>query len=77
LRFYQNFLRVPILRGLVNRLAMPLNLLVAHQDRRVVVTQEPKASGLTLGEKLVQGDRPIVAYRTRRQELQQEAGRAG
>jgi len=49
-------------------LAMPFNLLVAHQDRRVVVTQQPKPSGLKMGEKLIQGDRPSVEYRRRRQE---------
>jgi phenylpropionate dioxygenase-like ring-hydroxylating dioxygenase large terminal subunit len=75
LRFYQRFVRLPILRDLVNRLAMPFNLRIAHQDRRVVVTQEPKASGLTIGEKLIQGDRPIIEYRRRRQELLQEAQR--
>lgn len=69
LRFYQKFLRVPILRELVNWAAMPFNRLVAHQDRRVVQTQVPKASGLAIGEKLVQGDRPIVEYRRRREEL--------
>ncbi len=71
LRFYQKFLRVPVLRDLVNWVAMPFNLLVAHQDRRVVQTQVPRASGLALGEKLVQGDRPIVEYRRRREEWKQ------
>jgi phenylpropionate dioxygenase-like ring-hydroxylating dioxygenase large terminal subunit len=75
LRFYQRFIRLPILRDVVNRLAMPFNLKIAHQDRRVVVTQEPKASGLTIGEKLIQGDRPIIEYRRRRQELIEEARR--
>jgi phenylpropionate dioxygenase-like ring-hydroxylating dioxygenase large terminal subunit len=74
LRFYQKFLRVPLLRDLVNRAAMPFNLLVAHQDRRVVQTQVPKASGLAIGEKLVQGDRPIVEYRRRREELKRQQG---
>ena len=69
LRFYQNFVRAPLLRELFNWLAMPFNLLVAHQDRRVVVTQRPKPSGLRIGEKLIQGDRPIVEYRRRRQGL--------
>ncbi|MGQ9456658.1 MAG: Rieske 2Fe-2S domain-containing protein [Anaerolineae bacterium] len=75
LRFYQKFLRVPLLRDLVNRVAMPFNLLVAHQDRRVVETQVPKASGLVMGEKLVQGDRPIVEYRRRREQLKGDPGR--
>jgi phenylpropionate dioxygenase-like ring-hydroxylating dioxygenase large terminal subunit len=50
LRFYQKFMRVPVLRRLVTRLAMPYNLIITHQDRRVVVTQQPKASALQIGE---------------------------
>jgi phenylpropionate dioxygenase-like ring-hydroxylating dioxygenase large terminal subunit len=69
LRFYQNFVPLPVIRDLVNRLFMPFNRFVAHQDRRVVVTQEPKASGLQIGEQLFQADRPIIEYRRRRQEL--------
>jgi len=69
LRFYQKFMRLPLLRELVNRLAMPFNLLIAHQDRRVVVTQRPEISRLQIGEQLIQADRPIIEYRRRRQEL--------
>lgn len=69
LRFYQRFLTVSLLGQLVARLAMPFNKIVAHQDRRVVVTQEPKASALRSGEKLIPGDNPIVQYRHRREEL--------
>jgi hypothetical protein len=36
-----------------------------HQDHRVVVTQEPKPSGLRIREEPIQGDRPIVEYRHR------------
>jgi phenylpropionate dioxygenase-like ring-hydroxylating dioxygenase large terminal subunit len=69
LRFYQRFLTWPIVSGLVNRLAMPLNMLILHQDRRVVVTQRPLRTWLRMGEKLIQGDGPIIAYRRRRDEL--------
>jgi len=69
LRFYQNFLRVPILRNVFTRLAMPFNLRIAHQDRRVVQTQRPKRSFLRMGEKLFQADGPILAYRRGREEL--------
>jgi len=69
LRFYQRFLRLPLLRDLVARLAMPFNLIIAHQDRRVVVTQRPKRAASRMGEQLIQGDGPIVAYRRRRAEL--------
>jgi phenylpropionate dioxygenase-like ring-hydroxylating dioxygenase large terminal subunit len=69
LRFYQRFMRAPILRDIVNTLAMPSNRYILHQDRRVVITQQPKSSALRSSENLIQGDRPIVEYRKRRQEL--------
>ena len=74
LRQYQSFMRVPVLRGIVNRLSMPLNTFIAHQDRRVVVTELPKRTTLKMGEKLIQGDWPIVAYRRRREELIEAVG---
>ena len=69
LRFYQNFLRVPLLDRLVNRLSMPFNIYIAHQDRHIVETQRPKRTELKLGEKLIQADGPIISYRKRREEL--------
>ena len=35
----------------------------------MVQTQRPMRSDLRMGEKLIQGDGPIIAYRRRRQEL--------
>jgi hypothetical protein len=55
----------------VNKLSMPMNLIIAHQDRRVVITQQPKASGLRIGEELIQADMPIVEYRKKREQLKQ------
>lgn len=69
LRFYQRFLPLPILGKLIAELAMPLNIYIAHQDRRVVVTHQPQSSSMDLGEKLIQADTPIIAYRKRRAEL--------
>lgn len=69
LRFYQSFMRTPGVRNLINRSAMLFNTIVAHQDRRVVVTQRPARTELRMGEKLIPGDAPIIAYRRRRQEL--------
>lgn len=74
LRFYQNFVRNPLLGKLISRLSMPLNLTIAHEDRVVVQTQQPKASGLKIGEVLIQGDLPIIEYRRKRAELQSLAG---
>ena len=73
LRFYQSFLRMPVLSQVVNRLAMPFNIYVAHQDRVIVETEQPKRTELRMGEKLVQADGPIIAYRKRREELIQAA----
>ena len=73
LRFYQRFLRLPILSKLIAQLAMPANVYIAHQDRRVVVTQQPKSSSMNLGEKLIQGDLPIIEYRKCRAALKSQA----
>jgi len=73
LRFYQRFLRLPGLGNLVARLAMPFNLRVAHEDRRVVVTHQPQISGLKIGEALIQGDLPIIEYRRKREEWKKQA----
>jgi hypothetical protein len=39
----------------------------------VVLTQQPKASALQIGEQLFQADRPIIEYRRHRQELMEKA----
>ena len=73
IRFYQSFMKLPVLRQLVNWSGALANLLVERQDKRVVVTQTPKRSYLQMGEKLIQGDSPIIAYRRRREELIRES----
>lgn len=72
LRFYQKFLRVPVLKQLVNGLSTVMNTIILHQDRRVVLTQLPKKTEFTMKENLVQGDLPILEYRKRRSQLQQQ-----
>ena len=69
LRMYQKVVTVRVLRQLYNWITTPFNLIITGQDRRVVVTQQPKASALRSGEKLIQGDYPILEYRKRRQAL--------
>jgi hypothetical protein len=73
LRAYQKILTLPLLRDAFGYLLLPFNLYVAHQDRRVVNTHEPPASALRMGEQLIRGDRPIIEYRRRRQELMDAA----
>jgi phenylpropionate dioxygenase-like ring-hydroxylating dioxygenase large terminal subunit len=69
IRWYQNFIRLPVLRQLVNWLGAVSNLTIERQDKRVVVTQTPKRSDLHGGERLIPGDGPIIAYRRKRQAL--------
>ena len=73
LRFYQSFLRVPVLKQLVNALSAITNSVILHQDRRVVLTQLPKKSEFSMKENLVQGDLPILEYRKRRDFLKRAA----
>jgi phenylpropionate dioxygenase-like ring-hydroxylating dioxygenase large terminal subunit len=68
-RFYQNSVRLPLLRQVVNALAAPANALILSQDRRVVVRQVPRHTHLRMGEKLIGGDAPIIAFRRERDEL--------
>ena len=69
LRFYQKFVR----DARAARHRQPAFDADQCHDRpsgsRVVQTQHPKRSDLRMGEKLIQGDSPIIAYRRRRQEL--------
>jgi len=70
LRFYQRFVRFPALGKLIAWIGMPFNLIIAHQDRRVVITHKPQPSSFKSEEKLIQGDLPILEYRKRRAVLQ-------
>ncbi|HUX37199.1 MAG TPA: aromatic ring-hydroxylating dioxygenase subunit alpha [Rectinemataceae bacterium] len=66
LRFCQSFTRLPLLRHLVHAIGNRMNLIIAHQDRRVVETQQPRADGTGAGELLFPGDRAIMEYRKMR-----------
>ncbi len=77
IRTYQRVVKAPIARDLFNWLGALGNLVIERQDKRVVITQRPKRSALRIGETLIPGDGPIVAYRRRREELIAAAGGAG
>jgi len=64
---------VPVLRQAFNFLGTMGNLVIERQDKRVVITQEPKRADLGIGEKLIPGDGPIIQYRRRRCELIEKA----
>lgn len=76
LRAYQRFMRVPLLRNVVTWFFNPANRVIVNQDKRVVLTQRPKKSGLRIGEKLIQADKPIIEYRSIREKLQKAAGQS-
>lgn len=72
LRFYQNFMKLPVLKQIINSLSTISNKIILHQDRRVVLTQLPKKTKLSMGENLIQGDLPIIEFRRRREALKKE-----
>lgn len=73
IRNYQRMVRAPIVRRLFDVLSLLGSFIIERQDRRVVITQQPKRSDLKIGEKLIQGDGPIIEYRRRRRELVEAA----
>ncbi len=77
LRTYQRTINLPLLRELFNLFSLLGNFIIERQDRWVVETQLPKQSALDIGEKLIPGDRPIIEYRRRRQELIKESAARG
>jgi phenylpropionate dioxygenase-like ring-hydroxylating dioxygenase large terminal subunit len=73
LRFYGRFTRIPALDKVLCRLSNLGNRIILSQDKRVVLTQQPKKTALDMGEKLFQADQPIVLFRRRRMELNRGA----
>lgn len=69
MRFYQRFLRVPLIGPLVTWLGMLFSVVILRQDKRVVVTQRPIRTELRMGEQLISADRPIAEYRKGRERL--------
>jgi phenylpropionate dioxygenase-like ring-hydroxylating dioxygenase large terminal subunit len=74
LRFYQRFMKFPLLRQLVCWVGARSNNLIASEDQGVVATQRPKKADLNIGEKFIPADQPIILYLTRRRELIKAAG---
>ncbi|NLB77599.1 MAG: aromatic ring-hydroxylating dioxygenase subunit alpha [Clostridiaceae bacterium] len=69
IRFYCRLTGSKLLNSLIAYIGKFANTMVERQDKRVVITQRPKASALKSGEKLVPGDGPIIMYRKIRDEL--------
>ncbi len=69
IRYYQRMIRIPLLRGFMNFTGKIASIIILRQDKRVVITQQPKKSALKMDEVLIMGDKPIIEYRIRREEL--------
>jgi len=69
IRYYQNMVKVPILKELFNYIGKLSSIIILRQDKRVVITQLPKKSNDKMDERLIMGDKPIIEYRKHRQEL--------
>lgn len=69
IRYYQKMITIPILKQLMNYIGKISSIIILNQDKRVVTTQLPKKSELTMGEHLIPGDKPILEYRKHRKSL--------
>ena len=68
-RFYQRG-GLPFFRSIFGKLGSLGNRVILRQDKRVVLTQNPKQSSFPMVEqKLIHGDRPIIEYRKLRSKL--------
>ncbi len=74
LRYYHT-VKTPVLQQVTGFLGGIANLVIERQDKRVVITQQPKRADLDIGEVLIQGDGPIITYRKIRRTLIE--GRSG
>jgi phenylpropionate dioxygenase-like ring-hydroxylating dioxygenase large terminal subunit len=69
IRYYQNLIKIPLLKSLMNFIGIVASIIILRQDKRIVLTQIPRKTTLKMGEHLIQGDSPIIEYRKHRQEL--------
>ena len=73
LRFYNRITGVRAIDTLIAQMGSVANKVIERQDKRVVETQQPKATSQYMSENLVAADLPIMEYRRRRHELQNVA----
>ena len=69
IRFYHRLTGIRPVNALIAWVGKGMNRVIERQDKRVVITQKPKASAYRSGEKLLTGDGPIIEYRRRREAL--------
>ncbi|MDD4200230.1 MAG: aromatic ring-hydroxylating dioxygenase subunit alpha [Eubacteriales bacterium] len=69
IRFYCKLSKIKAINSLIAFFGKFANKIIERQDKRVVITQKPKASAFRSEEKLLLGDGPIIMYRQIRHEL--------
>lgn len=69
IRFYNKISGFKPVDYLIAQLGKYANLIVERQDKRIVITQKPKASSYQSQEKLLAGDGPVIQYRRLREHL--------
>ncbi len=69
IRFYCKATGLTLLDGLIAYFGKFGNRIIERQDKRVVITQRPKASSYKSDENLLSGDGPIIQYRRIREDL--------
>ncbi len=69
IRFYCKATSFRPLNSFIAYIGKFANIKIERQDKRIVITQKPKASALRSDEKLLPGDGPIVMYRKIREDL--------
>ena len=70
LRFYNKITGNKLIDKLIAWFGSRANIIVERQDKRIVETQLPKKTAISINENLVAADLPIIAYRSKRNELQ-------
>ncbi|HPS70435.1 MAG TPA: aromatic ring-hydroxylating dioxygenase subunit alpha [Candidatus Cryosericum sp.] len=76
IRFYCKVTSIAPINALIAFFGKFANRVIERQDKRVVVTQRPKASSYVSHENLLTGDGPVVLYRKMRESLKQSQGSA-
>jgi len=69
IRFYNKITGIKPIDAFIAFVGKFANKVIERQDKKVVITQQPKASALKSGENLLVGDGPIIRYRMIREDL--------
>lgn len=72
IRFYNKITSIGLFDAFISFIGKYANKIVERQDKRIVITQRPKSTGLGIGENLIKGDKPIMEYRLLRNQLKKK-----